>query len=71
MRTRAWVTSCETANAWTTLSATQTKLIAPNGEAFIMQLTGGPGIAMKLEPEGAFPRAVELGAKKTVYFVWL
>jgi predicted NBD/HSP70 family sugar kinase len=37
-------------------------LIAPTGEAFVTQLTGRPGAALKLNREGAFFLGVEIGA---------
>jgi predicted NBD/HSP70 family sugar kinase len=37
-------------------------LIVPTGEAFVTQLTGRPGAALKLNREGAFFLGVEIGA---------
>jgi predicted NBD/HSP70 family sugar kinase len=39
-------------------------LIAPTGEAFVTQLTGRPGAALKLNREGAFFLGVEIGANE-------
>jgi predicted NBD/HSP70 family sugar kinase len=39
-------------------------LIAPTGEAFVTQLTGRPGAALKLNGEGAFFLGVEIGANE-------
>ncbi len=40
------------------------ELVTSTGEAFVTQLTGRPGAAVKLEPQGAFFLGVELGAKE-------
>lgn len=37
-------------------------LVAPTGEAFVTQLTGRPGAALKLNGEGAYFLGVEIGA---------
>jgi predicted NBD/HSP70 family sugar kinase len=39
-------------------------LIAPTGEAFVTQVTGRPGAALKLNGEGAFFLGVEIGANE-------
>lgn len=39
-------------------------LIVPTGEAFVTQLTGRPGAALKLNGEGAFFLGIEIGANE-------
>ncbi len=40
------------------------ELIASTGEAFVTQLTGRPGEAVKLEPQGAYFLGAEIGAEE-------
>ena len=40
------------------------ELVMSTGEAFVTQLTGRPGEAVKLEPQGAFFLGAEIGAKE-------
>lgn len=40
------------------------ELVASTGEAFVTQLTGRPGEAVKLEPQGAFFLGAEIGAEE-------